>query len=61
MNFTVGIFFKDDMAEAQKRREQQKKLEDAKKIAAQKGPMSKWVWVFFQISTYLNKIFFVKN
>jgi len=52
MNFTVGIFFKDDMAEAQKRREQQKKLEDAKKIAAQKGPMSKWALGIFLISMY---------
>jgi len=30
----------DDIAEAQKRREQQKKLEEAKKIASQKGPMT---------------------
>ena len=35
------------MADAQKRKEQQKKLEEAKKIASQKGPMSKFFFYPF--------------
>ena len=33
------------MADAQKRKEQQKKLEEAKKIASQKGPLSKFFFL----------------
>lgn len=43
------------MAEAQKRREQQKKLEEAKKIASQKGPMSKFfIHIFVLILSCIN-------
>jgi len=46
----IFLISKDDLAEAQKRREQQKKLEDAKKIAAQKGPMSKLFSFIFNLN-----------